>query len=55
MKRKSGGDKGGFGKGHTAKTWNFNDRQVAKVDPNKQQFEPTEKDPIRQHQKMAGS
>lgn len=32
----------------------FQDRDLAGTSPNKEQFEPTETAPIRQHNKMAG-
>lgn len=32
----------------------FKDRDLSKVNPLDQQFEPTDAEPVRQHQKMAG-
>lgn len=32
----------------------FMDRDLCKVDPKKEQFEPTEACPVRQHARMAG-
>ena len=32
----------------------FHDRNLAAVDPLKEQFEPTDAEPVRQHFKMAG-
>ena len=36
------------------KSHNYQDRDLAKVNPNTTQFEPTDASPIRQHQRMAG-
>ena len=33
----------------------FVSRDLAKIDPKKQQFEPTPAEPVRQHAKMAGA
>lgn len=32
----------------------FKDHKLAGISPNKQQFEPTEANPVRQHAQMAG-
>lgn len=54
---KQPGSGGGYGKkgaagGSTPTT--FKDRNLMGVDPLKEQFEPTESSPVRQHYKMAG-
>ena len=40
--------------GKAAGAGTLKDHNIAATDPNKQQFEPTEKHPVRQHVKMAG-
>ena len=43
------------GKAHKpAQTGKFVDRDLCSVNPNKEQFEPREPNPVRQHYKMAG-
>jgi len=36
------------------KTGEFQSRNLKKVDPKKEQFEPTEAQPVNQHKRMAG-
>lgn len=52
------GSKGGKGpkmkQGNGASYGDFTDRNLAKVSPVQEQFEPTEGEPVRQHARMAG-
>lgn len=46
---------GAFGRRANDEQGRFVDRDLAAISPLKQQFEPTEAEPVSQHKKMAGA